>query len=281
VLGVSEAFVESFDPENVDKFRWSSTIATDQQQRANPWRMLYQTTDDGAIPVIIDKNTANYSLKIFASGGDYEVQYDSGHRVKFRVVGFLENSVLQGLLIISEANFKKAFPRVSGYRYFLIKGNQQDAEILEDRLGDQGFDARSAAQLLAEFQKVQNTYINTFQTLGALGLLLGTLGLAAVQIRSVLERRKELGLMRSVGFSRGQLSRMVLMENAWLLLLGLGVGIGSALFATLPHYWIGGASVPWIDLALLFAIILATGLLAGLFASRILARMPLVQSLRV
>ncbi len=280
VLGVSDAFVESFDPQNVDKFRWASTIATDQQQIKNPWRMLYQTSDDGAIPVIIDKNTANYSLKIFATGGDYEVHYDSGQQVKFRVVGFLENSVLQGSLIISEANFVKAFPRVSGYRYFLINGSKQDADILEDRLSDQGFDARSAPQLLAEFQKVQNTYISTFQSLGALGLLLGTLGLAAVQIRSVLEQRKELGLMRSVGFSRGQLSRMVLMENAWLLLLGLGVGISSALFATLPHYWIGGASVPWTDLALLFAIILAAGLLAAYFASRSLARMPLIQSLR-
>ena len=67
---------------------------------------------------------------------------------------------------------------------------------------------------------VQNTYISTFQTLGALGLLLGTFGLAAVQIRSVLERKKELGLMRAIGFQRNTLAKMVVLENAWLLIIG-------------------------------------------------------------
>jgi ABC-type antimicrobial peptide transport system permease subunit len=134
---------------------------------------------------------------------------------------------------------------------------------------------------LAKYQQVQNTYISTFQTLGALGLLLGTFGLAAVQIRSVLERQKELGLMRSVGFSRRQLGRLVLLENVWLLATGLVVGVGSALVTTLPHYFVGGASVPWLELAGLFGIILAFGLASAALASRIIARLPLIQSLRV
>jgi acetyl-CoA carboxylase carboxyltransferase component len=39
---------------------------------------------------------------------------------------------------------------------------------------------------------VQNSYISAFQSLGALGLVLGTFGIAAVQLRSIFERRKEL-----------------------------------------------------------------------------------------
>ena len=127
---------------------------------------------------------------------------------------------------------------------------------------------------------VQNTYISTFQTLGALGLLLGTFGLAAVQIRSVLERKKELGLMRAVGFQRNTLAKMVVLENAWLLIIGLGIGIFSALFTTIPHWLVGTATAPWLELSLMFSVIIAVGLLVGFYASRIISKTPLLESLR-
>jgi putative ABC transport system permease protein len=127
---------------------------------------------------------------------------------------------------------------------------------------------------------VQNTYLSTFQTLGALGLLLGTFGLAAVQLRSVLERKQELGLMRAVGFSRQRLGKMVLWENGFLLMMGLMVGVGAALFTTLPHWLAGNASIPWGDLAMMFTVIAIVGLLAGVFAARQIFRLPLLESLR-
>ena len=281
VIGAPQSFIDSFDDAQAKQFRWASVQASDDAEADNPWHMLNQKTDDDSIPVIIDKNTANYSLKIFATGGEYQVTYDNGDQVLYRVVGFLENSVLQGSLIVSEENFKRAFPSIGGYRYFLGGGESGDVKILEERLSDVGFDARSATQMLADFQKVQNTYISTFQSLGALGLLLGTFGLAVVQVRSVLERRKELALMRSVGFTIGQLSRMVLMENSYLLILGLAVGIGAAVFATLPHYLFGSASVPWAALAVLFGAIAVVGTMAAFLASRIIVRMPLIESLRI
>ena len=83
---------------------------------------------------------------------------------------------------------------------------------------------------------MQNTYLSTFQSLGALGLLLGTVGLAVVQLRSVLERRGELALMRAGGFRRGRLVRMVVWENAVLLLGGLAVGCVAAAVALIPQW---------------------------------------------
>ena len=71
---------------------------------------------------------------------------------------------------------------------------------LESRLADFGFDAEPAAARLAAFHRVENTYIATFQTLGALGLLLGTLGLGAVLVRNAFEQRRELALLRAVGY---------------------------------------------------------------------------------
>ena len=49
--------------------------------------------------------------------------------------------------------------------------------VLEKNLGDQGFDATKTVDRLKDLQAIQNTYLSTFQSLGALGLLLGTFGL--------------------------------------------------------------------------------------------------------
>lgn len=292
-LGVTKSFIEHYDSEDATSFAWAENLAETQEQKQNPWHLLnsqkvHEGNESDPIPVILDKNTANYSLKILFLDTIKAVDYDSGESIHYRVVGFLENTILQGSLIMAEQDFENAFPSASGYRYFLIRNAPNadaakvdaDIALLEDRLGDQGFDARSAPKLLESFMAVQNTYISTFQTLGALGLLLGTFGLAAVQVRSVLERKKELGLMRAVGFKRQKLSLMVLMENAWLLFMGLAVGIGGALFTTVPHWLVGTATAPWLSLAAMFTVIVAVGLIAGWLASRIISKMPLLESLR-
>ncbi len=286
VMGVPDQFIDSFSDDG-PAFAWGGSIAETETEISNPWTLLNRTCDDGAIPVIIDKNTANYSLKIFAPGGDYVVDFDSGERVTFRVVGFLSNTILQGSLIVAEKDFVRAFPYLGGSRYFLIDTSGAPAEesaktisMLERQFSDEGFDAQSAPRLLANFMSVQNTYLSTFQSLGALGLLLGTFGLAAVQIRNVLERKRELGLMRAVGFGKGRLSKMILIENGWLLGSGLAVGVLSALCSTLPHYLFGAASVPWLALAGIFISIFAIGIIVSVLATRILSRMNLLESLR-
>ncbi len=292
-LGVSDRFIKSFDSQTSPQFAWGGSLAQSAAEKQNPWQLLaskeaHAGTAEDPIPVILDKNTANYSLKIYATNTVKLVQYDSGESLHYRVVGFLANTILQGSLIMSEIDFEEAFPTDAGYQYFLIRdgastgstSNSNNVSLLEEHYSDQGFDARSAPKLLANFMAVQNTYLSTFQTLGALGLLLGTFGLAAVQIRSVLERKKELGLMRAVGFSRSKLAAMVLMENAWLLMLGLAVGIGAALFTTVPHWFVGSASIPWRDLAVMFVGIILVGLLASWIGSRVISKMPLLDSLR-
>ena len=127
---------------------------------------------------------------------------------------------------------------------------------------------------------MQNTYISTFQSLGAIGLVLGTFGLAAVQLRSVFERRKELALLRATGFRRWRLGEMVLLENLLLLLGGLAIGTLAALVAVLPHMLPSGARVPLVDLAVMLGIVLVVGVVTGLIAVRATLRAPLVGALR-
>ena len=110
--------------------------------------------------------------------------------------------------------------------------------------------------------------------------MLGTIGLAVVQLRSVLERRGELALMRAGGFNRGRLTCMVIWENAVLLVGGLAVGCFAAAIALIPQWAPHGASVPWGVLGLLLGAIAVVGIGAGWLATRSALRAPILPALR-
>ncbi len=298
VLGVPREFIER------GGFVWAGSLATTSEEKANPWRLLKASdgrienpsydAQDSAIPVVLDANTAQWSLHLggnFGSplGATFEITDDWGRKVPLKVVGLLSNSIFQGDVLMGEADFLRQFPAVNGNGLFLAElppGNDSPQRVeevrglLETGLADSGFDAETTGRRLAGFLAVQNTYLLTFQSLGALGLLLGTFGLATVQLRSVLERRGELALLRATGFRRRRLAELVMSENALLLLAGLGAGTLAALAAVLPHLILGGAHVPLGWLALSLAVILAVGLAAGLLAVRATLAAPLIQALR-
>ncbi|MEM9586654.1 MAG: ABC transporter permease [Planctomycetota bacterium] len=206
----------------------------------------------------------------------------------------LSGSTLQGKLLIGETNFESLFSEINGYRFFLIASDPklavgsdeliekraEVASVLESRLGDVGMDVTPSAEVLAGLLAVQNTYLRTFQSLGALGLLLGTIGLAVAQLRSVLERRRELAVMRAIGFTPARLGSMVLGETAVLLLVGIGCGTLCAVLAVLPHAVVSGVRPPVGEPVVVLLGILLFGMLAGLAAVSRVVRMPLVGSLR-
>jgi hypothetical protein len=289
MLGVPAELAEVTDQSPGHAFAWMATAATTDEERSNPWKLLErELPDEGGVPVvpaILDMATAMYSLHLWKGVGEtYDVTDEQGGKLRLQVVGLLQNSVFQGDLLLGERQLLKHFPEVSGQRFFLIDAPAGQltavSSALEGTLGDYGLDVQLASDRLAGFLAVQNTYLQTFQSLGALGLLLGTLGLATVQLRSVLERRSELALLQATGFRRGRLATMVLLENALLLVLGLGAGIFAALVAVAPHLLAGGAAIPWLWLATTLGIVLAAGMLAGGLAVRSTLQAPLMPALR-
>src|ERR1039458_6865719 len=72
--------------------------------------------------------------------------------------------------------------------------------VLTRALQDRGLELTPAADGLNTFNAMQNTYLDTFQVLGGLGLLLGSAGLGVVVLRNVLERRGELAVLLAAGF---------------------------------------------------------------------------------
>jgi ABC-type antimicrobial peptide transport system permease subunit len=235
------------------------------------------------IPAIGDANSIEWALgkKV---GDTLDYTDEQGRAFKLRLVGAVANSILQGSLLIDEAEFVKRFPGESGYRMFLIDAPSNSVSrvsaSLSRALQDVGLELTPAAERLNAFNAVQNTYLGTFQILGGLGLLLGSAGLGVVVLRNVLERRGELGLLVAVGSRRGALQRLVLSEHGALLGLGLGIGIASAAVAVLPAIVSSGAQLPYGSLTLTLAAVLLNGLLWTWLATGHALRGNLLAALR-
>ncbi len=285
ILGVTDDFIAAATRRDTNRFRWAG-VEGDQEIQRHPWRVLDHSaeTDRDIVPVVLDRNTAMYSLQMYGGiGEEFSLDYD-GRTIRFRVVGLLADSVLQGVLLIGESDFTRLFPHESGYRFFLIDV-PRGAEVsvrrsLEERFADEGLELTPTRSVLAQLLAVQNTYLQTFQALGALALLLGTFGVATVQFRNVLERRGELALLRAIGFYVGRLAGVVLRENLVLLSAGLGIGVLCALVAVLPYQWFSGSRVPLGQWAAMLLAVWIVGALAGLIAVRAVLRLPLLASLR-
>lgn len=239
------------------------------------WTLLERTEPDGSVPAIADANSMQYILK--KQVGDV-LTLPSGARLK--LVAAMKGSMLQSELIISDRQFQRLFPEEQGYRFFLLEGPETAGVALEDRLSDFGFDVTTARERLAAYHAVENTYLSTFQALGALGLLLGTAGLAALLMRHVLERRRELGLLRAVGYRLEDLTRLVLTENLVLAGMGLLVGTGCACIAILPAALERGRQLPWLGMLALLALVGVVAMASSWWGVRLMRRLPLLESLR-
>jgi ABC-type antimicrobial peptide transport system permease subunit len=278
ILGATEEFIRS------NRFAFQSSIATSAEEKANPWLLLNRDMGDGVVPVIADANSMTYVLHRKLSD-EMSLDQGSGPPLRLRFVGALSDSLFQSELVMSEKNFLRVFPGQQGYRVFLVEApaNADSAAIagtLEDRLSDFGFDAVPTAERLAEFHRVENTYLSTFQMLGGLGLALGTLGLGAVLLRNVLERKRELALLRAVGYNRKHLAVMVVAENAFLLFSGLLIGFESAMLAIAPVTYERGGAVPYASLGTLLLVVAVAGLVASLIATAAVIRSPLIPALK-
>ena len=265
------------------RFAFQDSLARTSEQRENPWLLLESQLSDSAIPAITDANSMTYVLHR-KLGEDVVIDPAGEHPVHLRLVAALSDSIFQGELLISENNFLRLFPGVPGYRFFLIEAAPANAAgvtaALESALSDYGFDVTSTADRLAAYHRVENTYISTFQTLGALGLVLGTVGLAAVLARNVLERRRELALLAAVGYRRASLAVMIVAENALLLASGLVIGTVCALVAIVPAMASRGGHVAAQSMAVWLVVILCTGLGAVALSSLLMMRLPLLPALR-
>jgi hypothetical protein len=231
--------------------------------RDHPWKVLDVVDHPGCINGFADQTVITWGLRL-KIGDTLRYRDEGGRRLNIRLAGGLANSVFQGSILISDSLLRVHFPGSARARSLLIDlpdgGDEKAIGILGERLRDQGAVVTPAAERLATFEAVENTYLDVFLMLGGLGLIIGTAGLAVMVMRSLRDRRRELALYAALGFPSGLIYRLIAGEFLFILLAGIASGTVSAFVGTLPSV-LGRDPVNLIFPLVLVVIVLINGLI--------------------
>ena len=249
-----------------DIFNLDSSFSFQSLQKdfsGKPWTRLQKPLGVALIPGFADQTVITWGLQ--KKTGDTLFYTDAqGDSLGISLSGGLDNSVFQGYLLISDSLFRQHFPHVGGYKNFLVNCTEESADsvsaMLESAFSDYGMTVTSCSSRLASFNAVENTYLSVFMILGAMGVILGTLGLALVLLRNMLERKNEIRLYTALGFPRRKIFTLLFTEYVIILLTGMFLGMISAMAGILPSLLSPAFQVPWLFLTLSGSAFLVNGL---------------------
>jgi putative ABC transport system permease protein len=254
---------------------------TDDLDTAHPWLSLNKTLADGVIPAFADQTVIQWGL--IKNIGDTLIYItEDGRNLKLKLIGGLANSVFQGNVIIADSHFIQAFPSVSGSGIFLIddlKGLLSVADI-QTGMRNYGPEISRTTDRLLSFYTVENTYLNIFLMLGALGLLIGTLGLGILIFRITFEQIPEYALLLSLGFANPIIQRMVMREKLFLVIVSVFIGLIPAVLSGLPTLMSSLYASLWIWLPAISGLVILGGALFSFVAIRMALKRNLVGALR-
>ena len=171
--------------------------------------------------------------------------------------------------------------------------NPSQVQKVEDAIKKMGFNTFSildASRSIQQFFKVLDVFLGIF---GSLALAVAFIGIVNTLVMAILERRREIGIMKAIGASDGDIKKLFFAEAGAMGILGgiVGVALGWAIGQVInvgtnvylksqsfpaEHFW----SVPWwlVAFALLFSFLVS--LAAGLYPAARAARLDPVQALR-
>ncbi|MDZ7604186.1 MAG: FtsX-like permease family protein [Cyclobacteriaceae bacterium] len=270
-------------PSETMKGRFTFITSTEELDLADPWGSLGKILPGNVIPAVMDQTVIQWGLgrKI----GDTLVYRDeSGAELRLKLIGGLANSVFQGKVLIDQHFLQKHFPTSGGSNVFLVNSHDPSAEISKEELlrifRTEGPELTLAADRLALFNQVENTYLSIFMILGGLALILGTIGLGISLARTILDRRKEIAILRATGFEKKHIISMFITEHMALLAMGTLTGTLAAFIAIWPslHKGIIQASLP--TALTIIGLILLNGIVWTTFITRMSLGKSVISELR-
>jgi putative ABC transport system permease protein len=178
-------------------------------------------------------------------------------------------------------------------RFYVGVADGEDAEQVADaltgRLVANGADTDTFAAVVDAELAETNGFMRLMQGYLGLGLLIGIAGLGVVMIRAVRERRRQVGMLRAMGFSAAVVRRAFLLEASFVAVQGIVIGIGLGLVTAWQVMTQSDAfgsqeltfTVPWLHVAVILAVPLLASLLATVSPAAQAARIRPAAALRI
>jgi putative ABC transport system permease protein len=241
---------------------------------------------DGSGAIVRDDVALDHELEV---GSRFTVETSSGIRRALVVRGVYDGSSfdpLLGALTVSTQLFDRGFVIPSDVAVFVdtssgVAGKAELRSLLRDFPAAK---VRTLDEFIAWQQASIGMLLNLFYVLLALSVLISLFGIVNTLALSIVERTREIGVLRAIGMTRAQLTRMIRVESEITALIGavvgivVGVGLAALTTAALAD-WDLSFSVPWFTLLVLAVAAFLAGLAAGVFPARRAAHMSPLEAL--
>ncbi len=217
----------------------------------------------------------------------------TGVEERLRVIGVLDQQAFYASMMITSQDTVNSLltQPVPPLSYMFQLRDNVDAEItaraLELTFVQHGMQAESIEKEIRDISSANSMINNLLQGFMGLGLLVGIAALGVIAARSVVERRKQIGVLRALGFQKSMVQFSFLLESSFVALLGIGLGI--ALGAGLSVLIVDEISnafegityqIPWVNILVIAFIAYGASLLTTYLPARQASKVYPAEALR-
>jgi putative ABC transport system permease protein len=214
----------------------------------------------------------------------------SGARRVLTVAALAENDYVQSGAWYGYGGYRAVFgPRAVPSRFYVAAdGPTSVADAIRSKFIANGADADSIHDHIKTIVAENTGFFTLMQQFVAVGLIVGIAGIGVLLVRAVRERRREIGVLRAIGFQDRAVSRAFLIEAGFIAVEGVTIGVLVALIGSYGLVASGNNfargfhwGVPWGEVAIIVTIALVTSTLIALWPARRAARIRPAVALRV
>ncbi len=225
-------------------------------------------------------------------GDRVTMTFPNGERLPLRVGGlYTPDAIVSGYLV----SLATLDPHVTTPRDEVVLANPApgeslsgaEASLLSDLSHYPVLSGLTKDQYKALVSTGLNAFLNLIYVLLALAIVIALVGIVNTLVLSVLERTREIGLLRALGMTRGQTREMVAWESLIIALFGailglaVGCGLGIALVSSLHADGLTATAIPGTNLVIYTVAAALFGLLAAVFPAIRASRVDVLRAVTV
>ncbi|MFC9247138.1 ABC transporter permease [Streptomyces sp. NPDC057136] len=238
-----------------------------------------------------DAYATRHKIKV---GDEMTVAFKGGETAKLKVAAITsdETNVDKGAMYTHTRTAEKYVPADKMPQNMIMFGKAQDGKekeayaALKSSLAEYPqYKVQNQADFKQDLKDQIGQLLNIVYGLLALAIIVAVLGVVNTLALSVVERTREIGLMRAIGLSRRQLRRMIRLESVVIALfgallgLGLGMGWGTSAQKLLALEGLGVLEIPWPTILTVFVASAFVGLFAALVPAFRAGRMNVLNAI--